>query len=162
MIIDVILLVGVIYKSTQVPAPQYFAATPDGRIIQQHPLTDPVLSDAQVLAWVSNVTQALYRMDYVHWQDQLQLVANYFTPAGWRNYVTALKASNNLNALTQFKMVTKVQLTGTNHNSKRCCRKSLFMDCKGASISTVSESFTSNDFTIIKYYLYYFKSTGKR
>ena len=112
LIIDVILLVGVIYKSTQVPAPQYFAATPDGRIIQQHPLTDPVLSDAQVLAWVSNVTQALYRMDYVHWQDQLQLVANYFTPAGWRNYVSALKASNNLNALTQFKMVTKVQLTG--------------------------------------------------
>ena len=111
-LIDVALLVGVAYRATQSPAPQYFAATPDGRIIQQHSLTDPVKSDAQILAYVSKVTNIIYQMDYVHWQDQLQTVSNYFTPQGWRNYVDTLKASNNLNTLTQFSMVTKVQMTG--------------------------------------------------
>lgn len=111
-IIDVLLLGGVVYKSMQTPPPQYFAATPDGRIVHEHPMSDPVLSDAKVLAYVSNVTQVIYQRDYIHWQAQLQTISNYFTPAGWRNFISTLKASNNLNTLTNFKMVTKVQLTG--------------------------------------------------
>jgi intracellular multiplication protein IcmL len=111
-VLDLVLLAGLVYRAMQSPAPQYFAATPDGQIIQQHPLTDPVKSDAQILAYVSNVTNVIYQMDYVHWQDQLQTVSNFFTPQGWRNYVDTLKASNNLNTLTQFSMVTKVQMTG--------------------------------------------------
>jgi intracellular multiplication protein IcmL len=111
-LLDLALFVGVVDRAMQSPAPQYFAATPDGRIIQEHPLSDPVKSDAQILAYVSNVTNVIYQMDYVHWQDQLQTVSNFFTPQGWRNYTDTLKASNNLNTLTQFSMVTQVQMTG--------------------------------------------------
>ncbi len=112
LVVNILLIAGVIYKSFTPPAPQYFPTTADGRIILEHPLSDPVESDAQVLAWIANVTQTMYRMDYIHWQAQLQETANYFTPLGWRGYRTSLDKSNNLNTLINFKMVTKVQLTG--------------------------------------------------
>jgi intracellular multiplication protein IcmL len=112
VILDVLLGASVVYKSMQSPPPQYFAATPDGRIIQQHPLSDPVFSDAHVLAYVSKATSVIYQRDYVHWQAQLQTISDYFSPPGWRNFIATLKANNNLNTLTQFKMVTKVTITG--------------------------------------------------
>lgn len=111
-VLNIALVGAVVYRSMQKPAPQYFAATPDGRIIQEHPISDPVKSDAQVLAYVSKVTNIIYQRDYVHWQAQLQTASNYFTPAGWRNFSATVKASNNLNTLTQYSMVTKVQITG--------------------------------------------------
>lgn len=112
LLLNIALAAAVAYKYLQSPPPQYFAATPDGRIIQQHPLSDPVKSDAQILAYVANVTQIIYQRDYVHWQAQLQTASRSFTPQGWRNFISTLKASNNLNTLTQFSMVTKVQITG--------------------------------------------------
>jgi len=111
-ILDILLFAGVAYKSVQSPPPQYFAATPDGRIILEHPMSDPVFSDAHILAYVSKATQVIYQRDYIHWQAQLQTASDNFTPAGWRNFITTLKASNNLNALTQYKMITKVSITG--------------------------------------------------
>lgn len=111
-VLNIALIAAIAYKVAQPNRPIYFATTSDGRIIKQHPLSDPVKSNAQILAYVASATQTIYRRDYLHWQVQLQQAAKLFTGQGWRSFISQLKASNNLNTLTKFDMVTQVQITG--------------------------------------------------
>ncbi|MDF1654752.1 MAG: type IVB secretion system apparatus protein IcmL/DotI [Coxiellaceae bacterium] len=110
--VDLMLAFGIFYSYTHPPEPQYFATTPDGRIITIHPLSDPVLSDQQVLQWVSQAVMRIYERDFVHWKDQLQQVSGDFTNQGWRDFIAALHASDNLNTVIKLKMVSSAKITG--------------------------------------------------
>ncbi|MDF1796609.1 MAG: type IVB secretion system apparatus protein IcmL/DotI [Coxiellaceae bacterium] len=110
--IDIMLAFGIFYSYTHPPEPQYFATTPDGRIITIHPLSDPVFSDQQVLQWVATAVRSIYRKDFVHWKEQLQQIQGDFTVQGWQNYIAALRQSDNLNTITKLKMVSSAKITG--------------------------------------------------
>lgn len=108
-----ILLAGAIfYKFITPPPPQYFAATPDGRIIDVHPLSDPVVTDSFVVQWAANEVRASFSQDYMHWRKQLQDVSSSFTPGGWKYFLQSMQQSNNLKTLTSQKMVSDAQVTG--------------------------------------------------
>ncbi len=85
--------------------PLYFATDNVGRLIKIVPVSQPNMSDDDVIAWVIEAVQAAYSYDYVNYRAQLQSAQKYFTEYGWNNYMAALKASNNLVALTQTKLV---------------------------------------------------------
>lgn len=110
--INAILLGGVVYKMMYPPQPQYFAATADGKIIEFHPLSDPVVTDDFVAQWSANAVRQAFSLDFMHWRDQLQTASGNFTPSGWQYFVTALKQSNNLKTLTDLKMVSDAEITG--------------------------------------------------
>ncbi|MDF1761008.1 MAG: type IVB secretion system apparatus protein IcmL/DotI [Coxiellaceae bacterium] len=110
--IDALLAFGIFYSYTHPPMPRYFATTPDGRLITIHPLSDPVLSDQQVLQWVATAVRRIYQRDFVHWKAQLQQVQGDFTVQGWRNYIAALRQSDNLRTVTNLKMVSSANITG--------------------------------------------------
>lgn len=110
---------AVFYRYTHPPQPQYFAATADGRLIAIHPLTDPVLSDQQVLQFVAKAVRDMYALDYIHWRAQLQHVQSYFTVYGWQYYIDALRSSDNLNTLRKLKMVVSSQITGAPHIARK-------------------------------------------
>src|SRR3989338_5668864 len=112
LIINFALAVSIIYEWTHPPQPQYFAATPDGRIINIHPLSDPVVTESFILQWAADAVRKVYSLDFVHWQDQLQEASNSFTPDGWNWFLQQLKASNNLNTIQQFHMVSTATITG--------------------------------------------------
>lgn len=111
LILNAALMVMIGYKYTHPTQPQYFATTPDGRMIHWHPLSDPVVGDDYVLQWASNAVRSVFSLDYVHWRQQLQSASTSFTPSGWRDFSAALKASHNLKTLTDLKMVSNVTLT---------------------------------------------------
>src|SRR3990167_8220481 len=94
--IDCALGFMIFYKWTNPPAPQYFATTPDGRIIMLHKLSDPVVPDDFIVQWATNAVRQAFSLDYVHWREQLQLASNNFTPDGWKWFLASLKSSNNL------------------------------------------------------------------
>lgn len=110
--VNALLVMGIFYKYTHPPEPQYFPTTADGRLILIHPLSDPVLTDQEVLQWVSVAVRRMFEIDFVHWQDQLQQISNYFTPGGWNYFIAALKSSDNLNTVRDLKMVASAQITG--------------------------------------------------
>ncbi len=110
--IDVILGFSIFYRYTHPPEPQYFATTADGRMILIHPLSDPVLSDQEVLQWVAEAVRKVHAIDFVHWREQLQTASHYFTDQGWRYYLSAFKSSDNLNTITKLKMVSSAKITG--------------------------------------------------
>ncbi len=106
------LVVAIIYKYLTPPQPQYFATTAAGRIIEIHKLTDPTVSDQDVIQFVTNGVQQAFSLDYVHWRQQLNAVnRNYFSPEGFRDFFKALMDSNNLNTLIKYKMVSSATLT---------------------------------------------------
>ena len=109
--IDCGLALAIVVKYFNPPQPQYFATTPEGVIIQIHSLTDPTVTDSYVTQWAANAVQLAFSTDYIHWQQQLQTASANFTPDGWRNFLNALKSSNNLDTLTNLKMVSSAQLT---------------------------------------------------
>jgi intracellular multiplication protein IcmL len=109
---DIALAFAIFYKYIHPPEPQYFATTPAGKIIHYHPLTDPVLSDQEILQWVSVAVRRMYELDFLHWRDQLQRIQNYFTPKGWQDWSAALKSSDNLNTISKLKMVSSGDITG--------------------------------------------------
>lgn len=112
LLINCALAFVILYKITHPPAPQYFAATDDGRIINVHPLSDPVVSDDFVLQWASTAVRQTFALDYVHWRDQLQSVSDYFSANGWNWFLQALQGTNNLKTLVDLQMVSSANITG--------------------------------------------------
>jgi len=112
LLVNCALAFGIVYKLTHPPEPQYFAATSDGRLINVHPLSDPVVSDDFVLQWSSTAVRQTFALDYVHWRDQLQGVSDYFSADGWKWFLQALQGTNNLKTLVDLQMVSSAKITG--------------------------------------------------
>lgn len=112
VVVNVVLAVAVIYKLMTPPAPQYFATTADGRMINWHPLSDPAVPDAFVTQWAANAVRQTFSLDFLHWRSQLQAASDNYTNYGWKMFLDALKKSNNLSTLTNLKMVSSATITG--------------------------------------------------
>jgi intracellular multiplication protein IcmL len=112
IVINCVLAGTIMYRFVNPPAPQYFATNGSGRLIHWHPLTDPVVSDSYVLQWAASAVRRTFSLDYMHWRQQLQDASAYYTPGGWKNFLLAMKPSNNLNTLTSLKMVANAKITG--------------------------------------------------
>ncbi|MBS0351509.1 MAG: type IVB secretion system apparatus protein IcmL/DotI [Proteobacteria bacterium] len=106
-------LAGILfYQFKNPPQPQFFPITPDGRIINNYRLDDPIFTDDHVLQWTSDAVRQTFSLDFMHWQDQLQVASNKFSQSGWTEFLKALKESNNLDTLTKLKMVSNAEVTG--------------------------------------------------
>jgi intracellular multiplication protein IcmL len=103
----VIVILGSIlfYLLNNPTRPLYFVADSVGRLMQEPALTDPYLSTDEVTAWTIEAVQSAYSYNYMNYRAQLQNAQKYFTEYGWKKYMDALTASNNLLALTQRNMV---------------------------------------------------------
>ena len=112
LLINVLLISGIVYKITHPQPPQYFATTAEGRMINIHPLSDPVVTDSYVLQWTANAVRSAFSQDYLHWREQLQQVSDNFTPSGWRYFLNSMQKSNNLKTLISLKMVSNAEITG--------------------------------------------------
>ena len=101
LLLNLLLLAGFIsYQRITWPKPKYFATTPDGRPIPVIRLDIPYYDDATpVLNWAKKAVGAIYSLDYVTWRKTLQDVEEYFTPEGYQEFLKALKASTNLEAV---------------------------------------------------------------
>ena len=98
----VVLSISILFKAFHQAQPQYFAVTPNGRILQIYPLSKPVVTDSYVLQWTANQVRLSFAQDYLHWHQQLGDVQSSFTPDGWRYFISSLKSSNNLKTLNAF------------------------------------------------------------
>lgn len=110
----IVLLIGVVfYQIYNRPTEKFFAVTTDGRIMQLYPLSQPMLSPGELLQWAHRAAISAYTYNFVNYRDALQQLQNNFTPAGWRHYENALKASRNLEMIITKKLVVSAVATGT-------------------------------------------------
>jgi intracellular multiplication protein IcmL len=104
-IIAIVTLITIlVYLTTSPTRPLYFLTDSVGRLIQEPPVTEPMPAEI-VSEWVVEAIEASYSYNYMNYREQFQDAQKYFTEYGWRNYMDGLKASNNLLALTERKMI---------------------------------------------------------
>jgi intracellular multiplication protein IcmL len=101
-----IFLVSIIIWLVRNPTqPLYFAADKVGRLIHVVPLQQFNMTEQDVSNWTVEAIEASYSYDFKNYRAELQEAQKYYTDFGWRNYMKALTASNNFNALTQRKFI---------------------------------------------------------
>lgn len=99
-----------VYKNPT--APIYFATNNVGQLIKIIPVTQPNLSQDETIAWAIEAVQAAYSYDYMNYRQELQHSQKYFTEYGWRNFMQAFQASNNLTAVKSRKLVVMAKVIG--------------------------------------------------
>ncbi|OGV45081.1 MAG: type IV secretion protein DotI [Legionellales bacterium RIFCSPHIGHO2_12_FULL_42_9] len=93
------------------PAPQYFPVGLSGHIAPLITFDRPNQPDDAILQWTSEAALASFSYSYVNYRDELQAASGFFTGNGWTQFITALAASNNLEAVKAKSMVVSAQLT---------------------------------------------------
>lgn len=100
------------YILTHRPEPRYFATTSDGKVIPLYPLSAPVVSTTELLRWATEAAASANTYNFVNYRKELQEASHYFTPAGWKEYQTELKASRNLETVLAKKLTVNAVPTG--------------------------------------------------
>ncbi len=107
-----VLVAALFYIVTHPPAPRYFATSSDGRLAPLVPFAQPNLSNSAILAWSNTAATAAYSYNFVNYRQALQQAADYFTPEGKQMFFTAIKNSNNLQAVISKKLIVSAVATG--------------------------------------------------
>jgi intracellular multiplication protein IcmL len=112
IIIIALLAAALFYITTHPPVPQYFATTIQGRITPIVPLDQPNLPPSALLQWANQAAIASYTYNFQDYRAELQAASDFFTPAGWTNFLDALSKSNNLTTVIAKKLVVSAVATG--------------------------------------------------
>jgi intracellular multiplication protein IcmL len=112
VLLNAVLIATFTYVITHPPAPQYFATTINGRITPLIPLDQPNMPPSTLLQWANSAAIAAYTYNFVNYRQELQAASEFFTTDGWTEFTNALKASNNLNAVIDKKLVVSAVATG--------------------------------------------------
>jgi intracellular multiplication protein IcmL len=100
-----------IYIITHPPEPRYFATSINGRITPLFPLSEPNQSDSAVLQWANQAAIASFTYNFVNYRSELQASSGFFTSNGWDQFLSALKQSNNLDAVKFKKLIVSAVAT---------------------------------------------------
>ncbi len=111
LLMNVVLICIIVYLVRHPTPPLYFPADKSGRLIQVVSLQqNNMMSNEEVSRWVVEAIEAAYSYDFYNYRGQLQNAEKYFTTYGWRSYMNALTASNNLLALTERKQIVTARV----------------------------------------------------
>lgn len=112
VVLNVALMALLYYMIVNRPKPEYFATTSDGKVIKMTPLSEPLVTNPELLQWVTVAATSANTYDFVNWRKSLQEVSDYFTPTGWKEFQEQLKASNNLQTVISKKLSVSAVPTG--------------------------------------------------
>ncbi len=101
----------IVYLMLHPPAPKYFATTINGRIMPLVAMDEPNQSDSAVLQWANQAATAAFTYNFVNYRTELQASSGFFTADGWTQFLTALKDSNNLDAVKAKKLIVSAVAT---------------------------------------------------
>lgn len=99
----IIILLSV-YLYMDKPPPVLFPVQEDMRVQKSVPLDQPYLLTPDLLQWVADVFPKAFVLDFNHYNDQLQLNAQYFTKDGWAAFLNQLNIYANYNNVQAYKM----------------------------------------------------------
>jgi intracellular multiplication protein IcmL len=108
VIVFLILTFHYLYRNPTRPI--YFATDNVGRLIYIVPVNTPNMSPAEVTAWTIEAVVAANSYDFINYRAQLQGAQKYFTEYGWNKYMQALRASNNLLGVINYKEIVTAEV----------------------------------------------------
>ncbi|TVQ82641.1 MAG: type IV secretion protein IcmL [Micavibrio sp.] len=83
----------IVYMNVSRPHDIYFATTHDGRQIPLVPLEQPNMQTAALLSWAAQASSEVMTFGFNDYRTRFQHSQRHFTPAGWENFLSALRRS---------------------------------------------------------------------
>jgi len=98
------------YTRSHPPESLYFFTDSHANLIQDTPLSQRVMPDADLMDFTAHAVLAVYNFDYVHYHETLSREASpHFTVNGWNGVVTAIEATHNLDEIKDKLMVVSAK-----------------------------------------------------
>lgn len=104
-VINILLAYLLVNIAKNPPAPRYFPISLNGRVMPLYPLSQPNQTDELMLKWAGQAAVAAFTYNYVNYREELQASSGFFTAEGWQLFLSALKQSNNLDAIQAKKLI---------------------------------------------------------
>lgn len=108
----VLLVVVIIIMMLTTPKPQFFATTPDLRVVALSPLSEPFINDEAIVNFSSKVVSESMSLDFRRWKETLMRVKPDYSDAGFKSFTTALQASGTLESIQKLRLISVVALDG--------------------------------------------------
>jgi len=110
---------SVYYLSHNPRPPLYFVTDKVGRLIEPVPVSSAdIMPEKDVISWTVEAVESAFSYDFVNYRRQLQGAQKYFTNYGWREYMKAFTASNNLVAIKQRRMTVSAKVVDVRPETK--------------------------------------------
>ena len=98
------------YTRSHPPEPLYFFTDSHANLIQDTPLSQRAMPDADLMDFTASAVLAVYNFDYEHYRETLSREASpHFTVSGWNGVVTAIEATRNLDEIKANSMVVSAK-----------------------------------------------------
>lgn len=92
---------------------EYFARSPDGRIVAMKPLSDPLITTQGALfTFGDEAIQASFVLDFKNYLSQISGAEPFYTEEGFKNYKTVLDTQNYLSRIRDEKRVSSISRRG--------------------------------------------------
>ena len=100
------LLTGIYLQYYTRPADQYYALPPSQNSFAIEALDRPTVSPAALTRWATLAATATYTIDFVHSNENLNTIRDYFTTAGYEDYQAALNQTQFIQNIINKKLIT--------------------------------------------------------
>ena len=111
--VAVVLGLSVLYLLTNKPQPTYFAVDEAGSVTPLQPLSQPLVSPSSLTNWATNAIISVFSYDYFRYKTQLNDAQKYFSPNGWTEFLSGMKASGRLSSVVDQKLLVSAVPTGS-------------------------------------------------
>lgn len=91
----------------------YFAIDSENRLVPIRSLSEPYITEAWLLNWVSTTVTRSYRIDPQNYKSQVMEMAPDYTSEGLQQYIDSLKSSGTIDFITKNLLVSSAIPTGT-------------------------------------------------
>ena len=88
------------------PVNHYFTVDLAGRVIPVRALSEPYVTDAMLLNWVTEKVAKAYQMDPQNYRAQVGELEPFFTTEGYQQYIESLKSSGTIDLITKNLLVS--------------------------------------------------------
>lgn len=100
------LLTGIYLQYYTRPADQYYALPPSQNSFTIEALDRPTVSPAALTRWATLAATATYTIDFVHAEENINKLKDYFTTSEYENYRVALDQSRLIQNIIDKKLIT--------------------------------------------------------
>lgn len=109
----IVLIFLVIVINATRPQQKYFVDATTGETTEVFPLSEPNVTSSALLNWATLAATSAYTLDFVHYEENLNALKEYFTTTGYDDYMSALKASGSLDKIISDRLIRSAVATNT-------------------------------------------------
>lgn len=85
--------------------PVYFGLNQEMALLPMYPLSEPMVNDSALKAWLAEAVTDIFNMDFIDWKKSISNARKYFTPQAFQGYAKSLDNEGHIATLRQYRSI---------------------------------------------------------